>query len=430
MLSYYSMTEYKKSVVSGAKLEPLFSLGDLYVSDFLKPGEDPKGPPCEMALGFDPISKAVQLTKQPDADLMWGSMYFYRSAVNPSMMVALADLADKTSKSVPEKKSKAVYLDIASNDGYLLSTVDGSKYHRVGIDPSDYPEAKENCDTVIRDYFSAKAVKKAGFKKVDRISCAACFYDLANPEEFLKDCYEILEDDGLFTLQLSYTPANIMQTELGVICHEHLCYYNLTSLKWLTDRTGFVIKDIELNNVNGGSIRLYLQKDTAPDNYLTAADRDICKIRVDSLLEWEEKNGFNSKKVYTDFYKRILQLKEDTVGFIKQAKKDGKSVWGYAASTKGNTLLQLFGLDNTLIDGIAEKQAVKWGRRTIGTNIQIYSEDDMRAKHPDYLLILPWFFKQTFIEREEDYLNKGGVMIFPAPEFSTYSLEKPKAAKK
>ena len=426
-------TEYKKSVVSGAKLEPLFSLGELYVSDFLKEGEKPKGPPCEMELGFDPVSKAVQLMKQPDAELMWGSMYYYRSAVNPSMMIALADLADKTSKSVPEKAGKPVYLDIASNDGYLLSTVDGSKYHRVGIDPSDYPEADENSDTVIREYFSAKAFKKAGFKKAARISCAACFYDLANPEEFLKDVYEILEDDGLFTLQVSYTPANIMQTELGVICHEHLCYYNLTSLKWLLDRTKFTIKDVELNNVNGGSIRLYLQKDVAPDNYLTAADRDICTVRINSLLEWEENNGFNDKKVYIDFYKRILKLKEQTVKFIKNAKSDGKSVWGYAASTKGNTLLQLFGLDKTLIDGIAEKQAVKWGRRTVGTDITIYSEDEMRAVHPDYLLILPWFFKQNFIEREQTYLKKGGVMIFPAPEFSTYAHPSPikkKVAKK
>ena len=418
------MVEYKKSVVSGALLEPLFSLGDLYVSDFLKIGEKPKGPPCELALGFDPISKAVQLTKQPDASLMWGSMYYYRSAVNPAMREALADLAEKTCRSVPEKLKKAVYLDIASNDGYLLSTVDGDKYLRVGIDPSDYPEANTNGDIIIRDYFSAQAFRDAGYKKAARISCAACFYDLNEPEKILKDVYEILEDDGLFTLQLSYTPANIMQVELSVICHEHLCYYNLTSLKWLTDRAGFVIRDIELNNVNGGSIRLFLQKDTAPDNYLTPADRDICKIRVDSLLEWEERHGFNSPKVYTDFYKQILKLKKQTVDFIAQEKAKGKSIWGYAASTKGNTLLQMFGLDHKLIDGIAEKQEVKWGRRTIGTDIPIFPEIEMRKKNPDYLLILPWFFRQTFIEREKGYLKKGGTMIFPAPEFSTYSLKR------
>ena len=421
---YGAMTEYNNSVVSGAKLVPLFSIGELYVSDFLKKGEKPKGPPCEMALGFDPVSKAVQLMKQPDASLMWGSMYYYRSAVNPAMREALADLAASTCKSIPESEQKSIYLDIASNDGYLLSTVDPDKYIRVGIDPSDYPEAKDNTDVNIQSYFSAKAFKDAGFSKASRISCAACFYDVDQPVRFLKDAYKILEDDGLFTLQLSYTPANIMQTELGVICHEHLSYYNLTSLKWMTDRVGFVIKDVQLNNVNGGSIRLYLQKKSAPENYLTPADRDICKIRVDSLLEWEEKAGFNDVKVYQDFYKRILKLKKDTVSFIKQAKEEGKTVWGYGASTKGNTLLQMFGLDKDLIAGIAEKQEFKWGRHTVGTNIPIFSEDEMRSAQPDYLLILPWFFRDIFVVREREYLEKGGTMIFPAPEFATYSLKK------
>ncbi|HEX5744502.1 MAG TPA: class I SAM-dependent methyltransferase [Candidatus Saccharimonadales bacterium] len=416
------MTEYKKSVVSGAALKPLFSIGDLYVSDFLKKNEKPKGPPCELALGFDPVSKAVQLTKQPDASLMWGSMYYYRSSVNPAMREALRDLAEKTCKSIPEKNGKTVYLDIASNDGYLLSTVDKKKYTRVGIDPSDYPEAKSNTDVNIQEYFSAKAFADAGFSKASRISCAACFYDINEPEKFLRDAYDILEDDGLFTLQVSYTPANILQTELGVICHEHLCYYNLTSLKWLTDKVGFVIRDLELNNVNGGSLRLYLQKKSAPNNYLTPADRDICKIRVQSLLLWEEQAGFNDPETYKDFYKQIVKLKNETVSFIKKAKADGKSVWGYGASTKGNTLLQMFGLDGKLIDGIAEKQEFKWGRRTVGTDIPIYSEADMRKAQPDYLLILPWFFRDTFIAREKEYLQKGGTMIFPAPTFSTYSL--------
>lgn len=416
------MREFKTSVVSGETLEPLFSIGELYVSDFLEPNEEPKGPPCELALGFDPISKAAQLMKQPDASLMWGSMYYYRSAVNPAMCRALRDLSDKTCTSIPERTEKTVYLDIASNDGYLLSTVDTDKYIRVGIDPSDYPEARDNVDVNVRDYFSADAFTNAGFEKASRISCAACFYDVDEPLRFLQDAYEILGVDGLFTLQLSYTPTNILQTELGVICHEHLAYYNLTSLKWLTDRAGFLIKDLELNDVNGGSIRLYLQKPDAPDNFLTPAHRDICRIRVESLLQWEEHAGFNDPLVYRDFHRRILQLKTETVDFIAAAKADGKSVWGYGASTKGNTLLQMFGLDHTLIDGIAEKQEVKWGRRTIGTDIPIYSEEEMRQVQPDYLLILPWFFRDTFIEREREYLKRGGTMIFPAPTFSTYSL--------
>jgi NDP-4-keto-2,6-dideoxyhexose 3-C-methyltransferase len=417
------MTEYKNSIVSGKPVQPLFNIGKLYVSDFLKPGEQPKGDPCDLELGFDPESKSVQLTKQPDASLMWGSMYFYRSSVNPAMREALADLADKTCKSIPESNEKKVYLDIASNDGYLLSTVDGDKYTRVGIDPSDYPEAEENSDVVIKEYFSAKAFRAAGFSTASRVSCAACFYDVDNPVEFLQDVYDILDEDGLFTLQVSYTPANILQTELGVICHEHLAYYNLTSLKWMTDKVGFVIKDVELNNVNGGSIRLYLQKPKAPDNYLTVADRDICKIRVGSLLNWEEAAGFNAPEVYKEFYERILSLKKQTRDFLEQAKAEGKTVWGYGASTKGNTLLQMFEIDETMIVAIAEKQDFKFGRRTVGTNIPITSEEEMRKAQPDYLLVLPWFFRDTFIERENEYLEKGGAMVFPAPEFSVYSLK-------
>ncbi|MGH7196902.1 MAG: hypothetical protein ACREGJ_04030 [Candidatus Saccharimonadales bacterium] len=82
----------------------------------------------------------------------------------------------------------------------------------------------------------------------------------------------------------------------------------------------------------------------------------------------------------------------------------------------------MFGIDNSLIDAIAEKQEFKWGRRTIGTNIPIRSEQEMRDTQPDYLLVLPWFFRDTFVEREKEYLKKGGVMVFPAPEFSTFSL--------
>lgn len=283
------MTEYKNSVVSRAKLEPLFSFGDLYVSDFLKDGEEPKGPPCEIEVAFDPFSTALQLTKQPDSSLMWGSMYFYKSATNPAMRESLRDLAQSTVSCID--KGGGVYLDIAQNDGTLLSYLDKNKYTRIGIDPSDYPEAINNCDIVIKDYFSAAAFRKSGYEKVDFCSCAAMYYDLSEPKQYLQDVYEILADNGIFTLQLSYTPANILQNELGVFCHEHLTYQNLHSIKYLTDQVGFIIKDVELNNVNGGSIRLYLQKSGA-NNFLTIADRDICKIKVDSLYQWERNNGF------------------------------------------------------------------------------------------------------------------------------------------
>ncbi len=412
---------FTHSVVSNAKLEPLFSLGDIYVSDFLKKGENPKYNPCPIELAFDPVSKLVQLTKQPCNEAMWGSFYWYLSATNPQMRLALKDLAEKTVSCISDTKKSEIYLDIASNDGTLLSFLDKNKYHRVGIDPSKYEGIGDKSDLIIQDYFSATAYKKYKLKKVKFASCAAMLYDLEKPNEFLRDVYDIMEDDGIFTVQLSYTPLMLLQLELGNLCHEHLCYYNLTSLKYLFEKNGFIIKDLELNNVNGGSIRLYTQKKIAPNNFKSPSDKDICDIRINSLLEWEENNGYNTKEKYLEFFAKINELRDKTVNFIKEVKKQGKSVYGYGASTKAGTLYQYFGLDNTLIDKISEKQERKVGLMTVGTNIPIISDEQMRKEKPDYLLVGPWFFLESFKEREKEYLRNGGKFILTSPKFEIYS---------
>ncbi len=410
--------QFPNSVVSSSPLIPIFNLGEFYVSDFLKLNEEPKYPKCKLELGFDTVSKVAQLTEQPCNEAMWGSFYWYLSGTNPQMRESLKDLANQTIKSIPFKES-SVYLDIASNDGTLLSFVPFGLI-RLGIDPSAYTPVSD-CGMLIRDYFSAKVFHSVSQKKARYISCAAMLYDLSSPNEFVKDVYSILEDDGIFTVQLSYTPLMIIQTELGNLVHEHLCYYNLTSLKYLFEKNRFLIKDIELNNVNGGSIRLYLQKDIAPNNFRSPADNDIANIRINSLLQWEENNGYNSPDVYVAFYQKILDLKEKTVNFIKEQKSLGKSIYGYGASTKASTLYQFFGLNSDLITKIAEKQERKVGLKTIGTNIEICSDIQMRIDQPDYLLIGPWFFLENFKQREKDYLDNGGSFILTSPEFSIFN---------
>jgi hypothetical protein len=126
--------------------------------------------------------------------------------------------------------------------------------------------------------------------------------------------------------------------------------------------------------------------------------------------------------MFYNFFDRINELKEKTVSFIKEEKSKGKVIWGYGASTKGNTLLQYFGLDNTLIDGIAERSVYKFGYKTVGTNIPIFSEDEMRKAKPDYLLVLPWHFINEFVERESDFLKNGGKFIVPCPNFNIIGI--------
>jgi hypothetical protein len=244
------------------------------------------------------------------------------------------------------------------------------------------------------------------------------FYDLENPENFVNDIYKTLDDNGLWVLQLSYTPLMLKQLAFDNICHEHIYYYSLFNLKKMFDKCGFDVVDVQLNDINGGSFRVYCMKKNADKTkFSTQPNRDVCDFRINSLLEYEKKLNLDKTETWVDFYNQINELKEKTVNFIKTEKEKGKKIWAYGASTKGNTLLQYFNLDNTLIDGIAERSIYKFGLKTIGTNIPIYSEDEMRKENPDYLLVLPWHFINEFVERESEYLKNGGKFIVPCPKF-------------
>lgn len=215
------------------------------------------------------------------------------------------------------------------------------------------------------------------------------------------------------------TENNTYMTSNMVVhnCHEHIYYYSLFNIKKILERNGFSVVDCSLNDINGGSFRIYIKKTGHEKNFHTQPYRDVCDFRINSILEYEKTLKLDEVETWLDFHKKIDELKEQTVNFIKEEKSKGKTIWGYGSSTKGNTTLQYFGLDNTLIDGIAERSTYKWGLKTSGTNIPIYSEEEMRQAKPDYLLILPWHFINEFVEREKDYLISGGKFIVPCPKF-------------
>jgi hypothetical protein len=245
------------------------------------------------------------------------------------------------------------------------------------------------------------------------------FYDLQDPHPFLEDINSVLDDNGVWVMQVSYTPLMIHQMAYDNICHEHYYYYSLTSLKKLFSKHDLEIVDAGLNDVNGGSIRVYAQKKNRTKETLGSQPlRDVCKFRIDSLLEFEKNIvDISDPNVWKEFGEKIQALKKEVVNFIIEEKKNGKKICGYGASTKGNTLLQVFGIDHTMIDCIAERSPYKFGLKTIGTNIPIVSEEEMRSMKPDYLLVLPWHFIQEFKEREVEFLKQGGKFIIPCPKF-------------
>ena len=407
-------------------MKELFNLGELYVSDFLGENDEPRGGKVEMKMMLDESTGNVRLEKAAPLDVMYGK-YWYRSGINQSMKNELQRIVNSI-LDVKKLKENDIWVDIACNDGTMFDFIPNNII-KIGIDPVDNSyknESEKRSDLIIQDYFGADVYKKSKFgtQKAKVVTSIAMFYDLENPDTFIQDVGEILDDNGLWVLQLSYTPLMIEQLAFDNICHEHIYYYSLFNLKKLMEKNGFKIVDCQLNDTNGGSFRVYVMKENADvRKFATQPHRDVCNFRIQSLLTLEEKLKLDSVDTWMDFYNRILDLKEQTVSFIKSEKEKGKKIWGYGASTKGNTLLQYFGLDNTLIDGIAERSLYKWGLKTVGTNIPMYSEEQMRNEKPDYLLVLPWHFISEFVERERDFLLGGGKFIVPCPKFQIIGLD-------
>ena len=398
----------------------------MYPSDFLEINQQPRSQPVELELVFDNQTSLVRLKETTALTNMYGT-YWYRSGINNSMKQELQNIV-KSIQEVLVLKDSDVWLDIACNDGTLLSFVPKNLV-RIGIDPADNTyteESRHHADLIIQDFFSYNCLQKSVYKNAQAkiISCIAMLYDLENPLEFLVDVVKVLHDDGLFVCQLSYSPLMIEQLAFDNICHEHVYYYTLTTLQALFEQAGLKILDCHLNHTNGGSFRIYAMKMQANTQLFgTQPQRDVASVRIASLINWENQHGYNTKEKWQNFYNNILKLKNSVVDFIYNQKKQGKTIWAYGASTKGNTLLQWFGLDYKVIDAVAERSPYKFGLKTVGTNIPIVSEQQMRAAQPDYLLILPWHFIDYFQERECEYLKKGGKFIVPCPTFEIIGYE-------
>ena len=222
------------------------------------------------------------------------------------------------------------------------------------------------------------------------------FYDLEEPNKFIKDAADSLDKNGIFVAQLMCLKSMVEKNDLGNICHEHIEFYSLKSIKFLFEKNGMEIFKIEENDINGGSYRIYCRK----------FNKGSIKLPKENVL-----------KLIRGFIKRVKRNKKFTVKFINRKIKENKKIYLYGASTKGNTVLQYYGLNNKMIPFAAEKSPEKWGRYTIGTGIKIIPEKIARDLKPDYFFVTPWAFVKEFIKREKQWLKNGGSFILPFPKF-------------
>ena len=345
----------------------------------------------------------LQLQEIYDPGVLYGDHYGYASSLNSSMAAHLASKAESAQRKL-DLVDGDIVIDVGSNDGTSLSYFPKS-VKKIGVDVvgEKYVGKYEAINaTCINDFFPSPELGTllAG-KKARLISSYSCFYDLADPVAFASAVASHLARDGLWILEQSYLGSLINSNSFDTICHEHIEYYRLCDIEHICRLVGLKIIDVSFNDINGGSFSVQVARD---DSDYSPSDRVSEVLSHESTIDWVEE--------IQKFSERILSVKTDLLATLDYLIKRGNKIFGLGASTKGNVLLQYFGLSAEYIEAIGEVNIDKVGRETPGSCIPIIDEKLLLMRKPDYVLILPWHFKQHFVENPK---YKGLNLIFPLP---------------
>jgi len=399
-------------VCNKKELEPVLSLGEQHIVNFLESSDQESiKAPLDLVLCNKKEGGCglLQLRHTVSGELLYRN-FWYKSGVNQTMRDALRDITSKA-EFLGNLKVGDLVVDIGANDGTLLRSYQKKGLILVGFEPATnlIKDTEKGTTKIINDFFNYNSyIKEFPDRKAKVITSIAMFYDLENPKEFVEDIVKILEEDGVWVIQMNYLTTMLENNAFDNIVHEHLEYYSLNSLQFLLEKHGLKVFDVELNDINGGSIRTYIKHKECKKYEISDKVREI--------IEYENKIGLDDIQPYHDFAKRIADLKENTTNFIKTEVSKGGKVYVYGASTRGNVLLQYYEIDNRLISAAADRNPTKWGKNIVGSQIPIISEEQARKEKPDYFLVLPWYFIDEFKQREASYLLSGGKFIVPLPK--------------
>ena len=408
-------------ICGSTPLTSIIDLGDQCIAGAFRPPGASHMPEPKLPLQLvrcDPLESPgacglVQLRHTVPGSSLYSS-YWYRSGINRSMTENLHEIATHAVAVVGGLRPGDLVVDIGCNDGTLLDGYrDGpSDVTLLGIDPSDvtrYAVAKGY--DVINDFFSERVLaERFPSRKARVVTSIAMFYDLEQPGEFVGDIARSLDDNGIWVSEFSYMPTMLEKSSFDTICHEHLEYYSVAVIERLLGDAGLEIVRAELNDVNGGSIRIFAghagRHDRSPEDATT----------LERLREREAELELGTAEPYERFARSALKVRDDLTALLHTLRADGARIHVYGASTKGNTILQFADIGPSLIECAADRNPDKWGSETIGTHIPILSEEESRALRPDYYLVLPWHFLDEFLEREDEFLARGGKFIVPLPD--------------
>lgn len=407
----------KCRVCGNQNLVKVVDLGEQYLTGIFPKSTDDEISKGQLALlkchplGQEDVCSLLQLSESFDLDEMYGENYGYRSGLNPSMVRHLQAKVQRilSSNSLVDGD---VVVDIGANDGTTLGFYPDF-VRRIGIDPTGekfFKYYREGVELIPSFFSSALVLKHTDNVKAKVITSFSMFYDLESPVEFCNQIQEVLDQDGCWVFEQSYMPLMLEKNSFDTICHEHLEYYGLEQITWILDKANLKVVDVELNDVNGGSFSV-----TA----VHKASSIGASPAVQALLDSEALLQTKTLVPYELFNARILSAKQELNKFLDECRINGKRVAGLGASTKGNVLLQYLKLTVNDIEAIGEVNPDKFGCFTPGTNIPIVDENELIDSDIDYFLVLPWHFRDYFLECGR-YVGKK--LVFPLPHLEMVSI--------
>lgn len=395
-----------------SSLTPVFSLGEMAFSGVFPQSKEEKVPSGELTIVLCGACALAQLDRDFPSDEMYGENYGYMSSLNKSMVEHLRGISKFLENTGNLKKGDLV-LDIGSNDGTMLSLYQTTGIVRVGMDPTiiKYQDLYPSDVITVPDFFSAASFEAVcSRRKAKVVSTIAMLYDLPDPAGFAKEIREVLADDGFWHIEVSYGPWMLDSGAFDAVCHEHVEYYSLKTLKRILEGAGFKIAAVSFNDTNGGSISI-----TATPSENESAQE--ANEKVEAILAKEDQNDCNEISGWSKFDQLAKSRVSDLEQFLISSQSEGKTVAGLGASTKGNVLLQSLSPEAvSAIQIIGEVNEFKFGKVTPGTHISIAPESQVIASNPDFLLVLPWHFKDSFKSLLGDFVESGGSIVFPLPE--------------
>jgi NDP-4-keto-2,6-dideoxyhexose 3-C-methyltransferase len=411
---------YKKinkcRICGNKKLESVYALKDQALT-----GMFPKHKDAELIVGPLELVKCqntekcglVQLKHSYDPAEMYGDNYGYRSGLNSSMVTHLKSKVDKIKTMVALAKGD-VLIDIGSNDGTTLGFYQKDRFKLIGVDPTaaKFRKYYRKDIQVVENFFpSDELTNILNGQKAKIITSFSMFYDLEDPVSFAKEIASTLCDNGIWIFEQSYIGAMLETNSFDTICHEHIEFYGLKQINYILELAQLKIVDIEFNEINGGSISISAAKYNA--DYLSPVNQ------IAEILQFEDQSGITDGSAFKAFKDRIYVEKEKLTKFLVKCKSEGKRICGVGASTKGNVLLQHYQITSELMECIAEVNPEKFGCFTPSTNIPLMNEDDVLNSNPDYLVVLPWHFKEFFLKNPK---FKGRTLVFPLPKFEIIEI--------